>query len=138
MIEDSYDGLFKGMMMAMTKTSLCALLICATGAPFHTCAADESTAGHSGFQFGVGVGGGQLHVSEPDTSASIEMGAFAYTAFAGGWRSEHRRRAAIRGDAVTASEPEVKSKQSGLTFGLNSFTHNTSNPSSSASVSAIG
>jgi OmpA-OmpF porin, OOP family len=71
------------MMMAMTKTILCALLICATEAPFHTCAADENTAAHSGFQFGLGVGGGQLHVSEPDTSASIEMGAFAYTAFAG-------------------------------------------------------
>jgi hypothetical protein len=71
------------MIMTMTKTILCALLICAMGAPFHTCVADESTAAHSGLQFGLGVGGGQLHVSEPDTSASIEMGAFTYTAFAG-------------------------------------------------------
>ena len=67
----------------MTKTILCALLICTSGVPFHNCAADETTAAHSGFQFGLGVGGGQLHVSEPDTGASIEMGAFAYTAFAG-------------------------------------------------------
>jgi OmpA-like transmembrane domain len=82
-LENTQDDLFKGMMMAMTKAILCVLLICIAGAPFHTCAADDNAAGHSGFQFGLGVGGGQLHVSEPGTAGSIEMGAFAYTALAG-------------------------------------------------------
>jgi hypothetical protein len=71
------------MIMPMTKKILCALLVCATGAPFHAYATDVNTAANPGFQFGLGVGGGQLHVSEPGASGSIEMGAFAYTAFAG-------------------------------------------------------
>ncbi len=57
--------------MPMTKKILCALLVCATGAPFDAYAIDVNTAANPGFQFGLGAGGSQLHVSEPGASGSV-------------------------------------------------------------------
>jgi hypothetical protein len=71
------------MMMAKIKTILCALLVCATRAPCPAFADDQNAAAHSGFQFGGGVGGAQLHVSEPNTSGSFDVGAFSYTVLVG-------------------------------------------------------
>jgi hypothetical protein len=80
-----FPGRFpKGVVMrSIGKNLLCALAIGAAGTPLVAGAADENTAMHSGFQFGAGAGGGELHLSVPDVPGSTSVGGFAYTAFAG-------------------------------------------------------
>jgi OmpA-OmpF porin, OOP family len=80
----------KGVDMSMIdRNVLCALLLCSAVTPLAASAADENASMHSGFQFGLGAGGGELHLSAPDTPGSINLGGFAYTFFAGyrinGW-----------------------------------------------------
>jgi hypothetical protein len=73
-------------MRIIDRNVLCALLLCCAGTPCAASgasAADENASMHSGFQFGLGAGGGQLQLSIPDTPGSINLGAFAYTFFAG-------------------------------------------------------
>jgi OOP family OmpA-OmpF porin len=79
-------------MRMIDRNVLYALLLCSAGAPFAASAdsaADENASMHSGFQFGLGAGGGELHLTAPDTPGSINLGGFAYTFFAGyrinGW-----------------------------------------------------
>ena len=70
-------------MRMIDRNVLCVLLLCSAGAPFTASAADENASMHSGFQFGLGAGGEEVRLSAPDTPGSINLGAFAYTIFAG-------------------------------------------------------
>jgi hypothetical protein len=54
-------------MRMIDRNVLCALLLCSAVTPFAAGAADENASMHSGFQFGLGAGGGELHLSAPDT-----------------------------------------------------------------------
>jgi hypothetical protein len=51
--------------------------------PFASSVADENPSIHSGFQFGMGAGGGESRLSVPDIPGFIDAGGFAYTFFAG-------------------------------------------------------
>ncbi len=70
-------------MTGFDRKFLCALLLCTAATPFTARAADESTPTYSGFQFGVGLGQGNLHLSVPDTPGSSDLNSVAYTVFAG-------------------------------------------------------
>jgi OOP family OmpA-OmpF porin len=70
-------------MTMVDKKTLYALLLCAAGAPLTAGAATESTAMHSGFQYGLGLGQGSLHLTVPGEPGSSTLNGFSYTAFVG-------------------------------------------------------
>jgi hypothetical protein len=70
-------------MRTIARKALYALLLCSAVTPFATSVADENPSIHSGFQFGMGAGGGESRLSVPDIPGSIDLGGFAYTFFAG-------------------------------------------------------
>lgn len=70
-------------MRMIDRKVLCTLLLCSAVTRFASSFADENPSIHSGFQFGMGAGGGESRLTVPDIPGSIDTGGFAYTFFAG-------------------------------------------------------